>query len=972
MAARPKKAQKSVAQRSSKKTTAAKKPTGKKTAAVPKDKLLSRLTIFFFDRPLITAVLWILLTLFGAFSYASLLRREGFPSINIPLTIVTGTYFVNDASKVDSDAAGPISEIALEQEGVSSVQTQSLANFFTVSVIYEEGVDAQKAADSIENTVKESGRLPADVMAKYNVPYFGATGGDAQKIDLAVSFFAYEDKETKDIVAKAEEAAAWLKERRIENVEDVFVKNPFEQRFDPASQQAVTLQRSFDRFGRRENESNNYRTSVIIGIAGGGDFDIIKLDEAVDKELEALKTEGRFEGYGAEISASFAPTIKENISELQRSLIEGLIAVLIVGSIVIALRASLITVISMITVVAITLGLLYGIGYTLNVITLFSLILALALIVDDTIIMVEAIDAARHHHKDRRKAVSEATRKVSRAMVAATATASLSFAPLLFVSGILGTFIRAIPITIISALIISLFVALLFIPFFARFLLLGPKQMGKKGVVEVAAGFEEKIARTVTRPMVWARKSRRKLFAVGSAAVFIGLGFILAGLWIARSVPFNIFPPTKDSNGLVANISLAPGLSIEQAEAKVSEIDKLIGEHLGENFIQASYFGTGSAQGGDQRIEIISYGKREPTSRQLAEELQEKLNKEISGAAVAVGQVDVGPPASNFTVQVEAQDREAAFAAANDLKEFLEAKELKRPDDTVARFENVNLSSPAQFIRNNGIPVVTVTAGFDGDDTSTLVSLGQTAVSDEFDSVKLASYNLANDAISFDIGQESENQESFKALALAFPVLLAVMYTLLAVQFRSLLQPLLIFMAIPFSLFGITLGLDISNNAFSFFAMLGFFALVGLSVKNTILLTDYANQARRAGMGVVDSAVEALKERFRPLFATSATAVVSLIPLALTSPFWEGLTVVLIFGLLSSTLLVVTVFPYYYLGAEYLRQKISYKQFLVWLIVTLVAMVIVGRLVSPVWGLLILPISLATAALQGFYARKLS
>src|SRR4029078_5905306 len=111
-----------------------------------------------------------------------------------------------------------------------------------------------------------------------------------------------------------------------------------------------------------------------------------------------------------------------NLSELQRVLLEGLLAVLVVGSLAIAIRASLITVLSMITVLLITLGLLFAIGYTLNVITLFALILGLALIVDDTIIRVEAIDAPRHHLEDRRQIIVEATSKISRAMVAATTT----------------------------------------------------------------------------------------------------------------------------------------------------------------------------------------------------------------------------------------------------------------------------------------------------------------------------------------------------------------------------------------------------------------------------------------------------------------------------------------------------------------------------------------------------------------------
>lgn len=172
--------------------------------------------------------------------------------------------------------------------------------------------------------------------------------------------------------------------------------------------------------------------------------------------------------------------------------------------------------------------------------------------------------------------------------------------------------------------------------------------------------------------------------------------------------------------------------------------------------------------------------------------------------------------------------------------------------------------------------------------------------------------------------------------------------------------------------FGIALGLNITGNAFSFFAMLGFFALLGLSVKNTILLTDYANQARRHGFGVVDSAVEALRERFRPLFATSVTAIVSLIPLAITSPFWEGLMVVLIFGLISSTFLVVTVFPYYYLGAEFLRLRINPRHFLIWLAVTTLLAVLAGIWLGALWVLLVVVASLLVVPIQRLYLKVLS
>jgi multidrug efflux pump subunit AcrB len=946
-----------------------KTPTQKK----PSDKLLPRLTVFFFRHIRMTAVIWLVVTVFGLISYTTLLQREGFPSINLPLAIVSGTYFVNDPAKVDQDAVRLVSELALKQGNATTVQSQSADNFFTVSIQYKEGTDAKAAAASLEQAVKDSGQLPASAQIKYNVPYFGVTGGDARKIDAALSFY---DKNTPDasaeeLTAKANQAVQWLNDQHLSHVKDVFVKDPFQQVTDPLTGQAVTVQRSFDRYGEREGDHIHYYSSVLIGIEAVPGTDVIKLDDQIREAVGRLGQQEGFQDYGTSVSASFAPNIKENIGELQRVLLEGLLAILVVGSIVIAIRASLITVVSMVTVLLVSLGLLYLIGYTLNVITLFALILALALIVDDTIIMVEAIDVARHRTKDRVHAVREASSKISRAMMAATATAALSFAPLLFVGGVLGSFIRAIPVTIISALIISLFVSLIFIPFFARFLLLGEKQMGKKGVTEVAAGLEAAVASFIARPMLWARGSQTKLITVGTTAMFIGLGFIIGGVIIARDVVFNIFPPTKDTNGLVLSMSFPPGTHIEDAEAIASRADDIAAEIVGPNYERGSYFDTATAQAANEQITLTSYSKRDITSPQLVKNLQDRFDKDFHDAKVAVGQMDIGPPATSFVVQIKADNRQASLDAANDLASYLSTLELKRTNGNTAHLVNVSASSPDQFIRDDGQPIVTVSAGFDASDTTTLVGLAQTAVSERMTKEKLASYNLSQDAVRFDLGQEEENQESFRTLVLAFPVLLMVMYVLLAIEFRSLLQPLLIFMAIPFSIFGVMLGLRLTNNAISFFTLLGFFALVGLSIKNTILLTDFANQSRRAGHGAIDSAVAALRERFRPLFATSMTAVVSLIPLALASPFWEGLAVVLIFGLLSSTFLVVCVFPYYYLGAEFLRGAISRRGFVLWAVATAGVVYAVWQLVGIAYGLLVIPCSLMLVLLQGFYHRRL-
>jgi multidrug efflux pump subunit AcrB len=887
---------------------------------LPKDHLLSKLTIFFFDRPRLTAVLWVALVFFGVLSYTTLLSRQGFPSVNIPYAFVQGAYFVNDPAKVDSSVANPISQYALKQGNTSSIQAQSAGNFFTVAIQYKDGTDAKAATNTLEKAISSAHLLPSSAHVQYNVPYFGVTGGDPQQIDMELSFYSNDPNTSlSDATANAQIAAKWLNNQKLSDVKAVFVKSPFTNVTDPITGQVINVQQSFDRFGIRSGNQTTFHSSIVIGITKNDGVDAIKLDTQVRKALTDLNQQPQFRGYSTQVSASYAPTITSEISELQRVLLEGLIAVLVIGSLVIAIRASFITVASMVTVLVTALGFLYLIGYSLNVITLFALILGLALIVDDTIIMVEAIDAARRKHKDPRVAVSEASRKISRAMVAATSTAALSFVPLLFVGGILGSFIRAIPITLISALIISLLVALIFIPFFARIVLLGKKQMGEKGVEEVAAGFEAKLAQFIARPMLWGRNSRKKLFAVGMVAVVMGFGFTAAGILIAKNVVFNIFPPSKNTNTLSLMINFPPSTTVQNASKISGQADTIVAQVLGNNFIQSTYYNSGGAQTASEQISITSYSKRSISSPELVKQIQSALEKQFNAAKVSVAQVDTGPPSSALVIEINSTNRQAAFRLAHDLNSYLDSATLTRTSGKTAHFTNVSVSSSDQYIEDSGKPVVTVSSSFDGNDTTTLVNLAQSAIKQKFSPSVVKSYGLSSDAMFFNIGFESQNQNSFKTLALAFPVLLCVIFVLLAFEFRSLLQPLLIFMAIPFSIFGVMLGLDITNNAISFFSLLGFFALVGLSIKNTILLTDFANQARRSGLSVIDSAVAALEERFRPLFATSVTAVVSLIPLAITSPFWQGLAVVLIFGLISSTFLVVTVFPYYYLGVEYLR-----------------------------------------------------
>jgi multidrug efflux pump subunit AcrB len=919
-------------------------------------KRLQRLSLWFFHRPHKTALIWLVIALFGAASYSVFLKREGFPAVATPFAISTGSYLVHDPAKVDHDVAKPLSDYLLKQDGVKSVIGQSYGDFYNVIVNYKDGVNATSRSRELSAQVKSQHILPAGATFKIDPYKFGfTTRGDK----LVASFFSRNNSaSTEDLVAKAKLAGDYIKNKHLPLVTGASAIDPYEQVTDPVTGQMVANQKTFDRYGKKVGDGTQFYKSVVIGVGANDGTDNIKLDDNVRSAVAELNRQPQFAGYEADVSASSAPQIKQQINTLQTTLLEGLLAVLVIGSIVIAVRASIITVLSMITVIAAANGLLFLLGYTLNTITLFALILGLSLIVDDTIIMVEALDKQRQRQKDPDVAVREATGRVSRAMIAATSTSVLSFAPLLFVGGILGSFIRAIPVTIIASLLISLAVALIFIPMFARYLLLGKKQMGESNVKEVAAGIEAAIARFVSGPMLWAKGSTKKLFLVGIAALVIGFGFIGAGGALFQKVTFNIFPNSKDSDQLSTVITFPSNTDINRAQQITDEVDKVVGQTVGANFKQASYYGMADIQTASLTTDITSYKQRDITAPALAKELNANF-KDFKDARVESSILDVaGPPAAAFTFQVRSDtNRPAAFRAADDVANYIKNQAvLKRPDGRIAKIKNVSIGNSSIYVRKDGQAYVPVDVEFVDDDTTTLVTLAKDAIKKHYTPTKVSSFGLPKNAVQFDTGQEQENQDSFKTLALAFPILLLAIYFLLAFQFRSLLQPLLIFMALPFSIFGITLGLYATNNAFSFFTMLGFFALIGLSIKNTILLTDFANQSRRAGLGTVDAAHEAVAERFRPLIATSFTAVVSLIPLTLSDPFWEGLGVTLIFGLLSSTFLVITVFPYYYLGAEYLRQHINRRTGIAWLVLTVALAIPLkkGALLAPFIAVLLI------------------
>jgi HAE1 family hydrophobic/amphiphilic exporter-1 len=582
----------------------------------------------------------------------------------------------------------------------------------------------------------------------------------------------------------------------------------------------------------------------------------------------------------------------------------------------------------MVTVMAITVLVLYLVGYTLNTITLFALVLSLGLFVDDATIVVESIYAHRSKKRSARETVHDAVKKISGASFAGTMTTVLVFLPLAFLSGILGEFIRLMPITVIIALLSSLILSLALIPVLSKFILLKHTTDGwvtkHNPIVKLEAylaNFVSVLPRTLkTRPKVGK-------FIMAS---MIGLSVVMfvVSLSFASKLSFNIFPPSKDSDQLGLQITYPDGYTVEQAQEVAKEINTIVVDEIGANVERITYgtYQESNARSADGLIELVSFSQRDIKSPELIEQIQNATNNNVpEGVVVRVIQYDAGPPASQFplTIQVYEENSEKALQLATEIQEYIDGAVITRTNGTTANIIETQSPTIQSVERRDNRRTLVIKGSFDATDTSALLAASEELISAKFTNEYLESKGYSADSVGYDFGQESDNADSFSSLAYAFPIAIALMFILLALQFRSLLQPLLIFMAIPFTFFGVFVGLYLTDNALSFFVQVGLIGLIGIAVNNTILLTEYANQEKRTGVGTIDAISNAVQKRFRPLITTTLTTVVALLPLALSDPFWEALAFTIIFGLISSTILVIFSFPYYYLIAEKLRMLTS-------------------------------------------------
>ncbi|MBL7859645.1 MAG: efflux RND transporter permease subunit [Cyclobacteriaceae bacterium] len=672
--------------------------------------------------------------------------------------------------------------------------------------------------------------------------------------------------------------------------------------------------------------------------------------------------------------------------------IDFVIAILLVAITLLPLgqRAALIVMISIPLSLAIGIVLMNALGYNLNQLSIVGLVVALGLLVDDSIVVVENIERWMREGNSRLEAALKATQQIGLAVVGCTATLIIAFLPLVFLPEGSGEFIRSLPMGVITSVLASMVVSLTIIPFLSSRLL--KEKHGHPDGNIFMRGLKKLIHGSYSKLLD--RALEKPWWTVGVAAIIF-----VASLQLFPVIGFSLFPASEKPQFLV-EITTPLQSNLHYTDSITRQVEQ---ELSAQPLID--YYATNVGKG-NPRIyyNVIPENERTDYTQifvqlkeqvtgdeklQLIERLRTKWTP-YAGAKVEVKNFEQGPPINapievrlfgdnldslrSLASRVEALLAETAgtiyinnpvMHLKSDIKVDInkeKAQMLGVP--TVAIDRTVRLAvaglNVGKFSDENGDDIgILLTKGNAG--TPTLDALENLFVNNQqgraiplrqvadfrfeasplninhFDKIRMVSVtafvdkeylvsNVVNDVMtkldemelpdgySYGMGGEVESrQESFGGFASVIIVTIFLFIAVLILEFRTFKSTLIVLSVIPLGIVGAVLALLFTGNSLSFVAIIGLIALAGIEVKNTILLVDFTNQLREQGKSLEESIREAGEVRFLPIILTSMTAIGGLLPIALSSnPLISPLAIVLIGGLISSTLLSRVVTPVIY------------------------------------------------------------
>ncbi|MEC4890301.1 MAG: efflux RND transporter permease subunit [Nitrospira sp.] len=762
--------------------------------------------------------------------------------------------------------------------------------------------------------------------------------------------------------------------------------------------------------------------AVTVAIAKQGGTNAVTVAEQVLRTVEAMKGLTIPADVRVTVTRDYGETAQEKANELLWHLLTAVVAVVVFLGIALGPRPAVVVSLAIPLTLALTLFTSMLIGYTINRVTLFALIFSIGILVDDAIVVVE--NTYRHltlRLKPHQEASIYAVDEVGNPTILATFTVIAALLPMAFVSGLMGPYMRPIPVNASIAMFFSLLVAFIVIPWFC--------QTCYRPGVKVAGvdhegdeqGLTSRLYRRVLSPLL-----AHPVLAYGFLG---GVALLLAGsclLFYTRHVVVKMMPFDNKSE-LQLVVDMPEGTTLEETARVTQALGRFV-RTVPEVRDYQAYVGTASPfnfnglvrhyylreqpHEADIQVNLVAKSERAAQSHDIAQRIRPQV-QEIAkqyGANVKTVEVPPGPPVQSVLVgEVYGPDYTSQIAAAREIRalfestpgvvdvdDYIEADQVKYlftvdrakaalagiPSEDIVNTLRMALEgtkiglvhipqekSPVQIVlrlplaertglehigeiglrtntggmvqlselltveqriqdhaiyHKNQKPVVYIVADVGGPGAEKAESpvYGVLGVGKKLDAYRPAEgyqieqyyarqpWSEEQLAMKWD-GEWQITYETFRDMGIAFAVAMLLIYLLIVGQFQSFLTPLIIMAPIPLTLIGILPGHWLTGSYFTATSMIGFIALAGIIVRNSILLVDFIQLQERSGASLAEAVIKAGAIRTRPILLTAAALMVGAFVIIL-DPIFQGLAVSLLFGVAAATLLTLVIIPVLY------------------------------------------------------------
>ena len=1002
-------------------------------------------------RPVFATVMNIILILIGFIGLVFLGVRD-YPSVDPPIISVSTSFPGANADVIETQITEPLEAAINGIPGIRSLTSTSRDGRSFITVEFELEVDLETAANDVRDKVSGAmRRLPKDVdpptVTKADAdaqPIFGVSLRSDKRSLIDLSMYAEQYyKERLQTISGVSSVTIWGEKRYSVRL-----------RMDPALlaayrvtpmdvRDAVTRENVELPSGRIEGENTELTIRTLGRLMTIDDFNALVIREEgdrvvrfrdigvaevdaedvrsvmkrngipmvacviipqpganyidiVDRAYEVMKDLEKDLPADVEAGIAFDNTvfIRNSINEVKDTIFEAFVLVVLI--IFLFLRNWRTTLIPVLAIPVSLVGaffIMYLAGFTINILTLLAVVLAIGLVVDDAIVVMENIYTKIEEGMSPKEAGFKGSEEIFFAVIATTVALVAVFFPIVFLQGTTGRLFREFSIVITGAVIISSFVALTFTPMISTKLL--TRNVTDNWFYRKTEPFFDGLTERYRRGLE-AFMRRRYL----APLILLFTGVIIYALW--KATPSEMAPLEDRSN--VRIMSTAPeGATFEYMNRYASELSDYLEEEVPEQEMTIEMIGMGNTNRSNLNLWLKAPEERSRTQQDIADELAVKV-RQFTGARTMVSQqqtfggrrgglpveyviqaknledlkrvlprfmeeVNKSPVFSvadlnlkftkpELTIHI---DRDKAAVMGVSMQNIAQTLQLTMSEQRVGYFilngkqyqifsqldrENRNKPSDLQsiYVRNNSGDLIALDNLVVTNESSMPPQLYRydrfvaATVSAGLAKKKTLSQGLEEmDRIAGEVlddnfkttlsGSSQDFVESSSSLMFAFVLALVFIYLVLAAQFESFRDPLIIMLTVPLALIGAMLALWYFEQTMNIFSQIGIIMLIGLVSKNGILIVEFANQRKLTGEPMLVAVKNAAVARFRPILMTSLSTVLGILPMAMATGAGAesrvAMGIAVVGGMVCATFLSLFVIPaiYSYLSSDKITVK---------------------------------------------------